>query len=328
MTSSRPDISVIIPTFNRREICAVVIRALEKQTLASDRYEVIVVDDGSSDGTFEATTAMAAKLSFKLTCVKQPNRGASAARNRGIDLATGRLLLILNDDAICTPVVLAEHMRLHDSKPSQSVAVLGRMTISPELPFSVFHALHLDAAFDQYAGKVELDWTAFFTCNVSVKADFLRLHGRFDERLRWHEDLEAGLRLHKQGLKLLYAPQAIAHHYHALDERAYFRMADLDGRALAQWYRQRPELLPELVGIGLHSRSLGTHAPRHVVADLAVNTKTAPLLAAVARGVAPQFPELSRILYRKLFQSRKRAAIEAELATSRPLPRRRAAMPL
>lgn len=309
-----PEISVIIPTYNRKETLRQCLEALNTQSIESDRFEIIVVDDGSTDGTAETVSALGQESRPRLRYLYQPNSGANAARNRAIPEARGRFLLIINDDTIATPNLIAEHLRIHKAFPEDAVAVLGRMTISPEVPFSIFHELHHDASFKAYEGIEELDWTAFFTCNVSVKKDFLQAYGRFDESLRWHEDIELGQRLSKYGLRIRYNPAALAYHYHYLGEADYLRIAEKEGKALAQWYVSQPELLPELTAIGLHSRALGTCAPRHVFADAAMNTISLPGFVVVGRVLAPIAPRLSRIIFRKVFQRLKRLAIDSELS--------------
>lgn len=288
--------------------------ALAQQTVAPERIEIVVVDDGSSDDTAAAVTAASRGMASAVHCVSQANAGANAARNRGIDLATAPLLLIINDDTIATPTLIGEHLDVHARHPADEVAVLGKMVIAPELPFSVFHALHHEASFAPLAGLQELDWKAFLTSNISVKRRFLDRIGRFDEGLRWHEDIELGERLAQHGLRLLYNPAALAHHLHMLDESGYLRIADREGRALAQWYARRPDLLPDLVALGFDAAPLGTRRLRHAAADLAITRLSYPLWCALARALAPLTPEGARIIYRKLFQWRKRQAINAELA--------------
>ncbi len=105
------------------------------------------------------------------------------------------------------------------------------MTIDPALPFSPFSALHHDASYDALAGRVEVGWDAFLTCNVSVDRRLLDEAGGFDPRLTWHEDIELGERLARRGMHLFYAPEALAYHHHLLDEAAYLRIAEREGAA-------------------------------------------------------------------------------------------------
>lgn len=311
---SVPEVSVIIPTYNRRTQLLRCLSALSRQSAHAGSLEVVVVDDGSTDGTSAAAAEGARSLGLRSRCVSQANAGANAARNRGIELATAPLLLIINDDTIATEYLVAEHLRLHRAHPEETVAVLGRMVISPDLPFSHFHALHHEASFAPLAGQGQLHWSAFLTSNLSVKRSILGRGNRFNERLRWHEDIELGERLARQGLRLLYNPDALAYHDHLLTETSYLGIADKEGRALAQWYSARPDLLPDLVALGFHSSSLGARSLRHAIADLAITPVTFAVWRQVGRLLASWSPVLAQTVYRKLFQWRKRRAIEAELA--------------
>ena len=309
-----PEISIIIPTYNRRPQLQRCLSALSRQSVGQEALEVIVVDDGGTDGTAAAVAEAAPSLGVPVRLVSQANAGANAARNRGIEIAAAPLLLIINDDTIATPSLVAEHLRMHRAHPKETVAVLGRMVISPDLPFSHFHALHHEASFAPLAGQHELHWSAFLTSNLSVKRRLLGPENRFNERLRWHEDIELGERLARQGLTLLYNADALAFHDHLLTEADYFRIADKDGRALAEWYGTRPDLLLELTALGLCSASLGTRGFRHAIADAAITHATFGAWTHFGRALADWSPSLARVVYRKLFQWRRRRAVEAGLA--------------
>ena len=307
-------LTVIIPTYNRKDTLRICLEALNGQSVDLSCFEIIVVDDGSTDGTAELVAALTPTIRPKLHYLSQANAGANAARNRAIPLAAGSLLLIINDDTVATPSLIEEHLLVHEQFPDFAVAVLGRMTISPDLPFSLFHALHHDASFTAYEGMDELDWKAFFTCNLSVKKAFLDAYGYFHESLRWHEDIELGARLSRHGLRVRYNPRALAFHHHYLDEQSYLKIAEKEGKALAQWYVGQPDLLPELKAIGLHSKTLHTASPRHRLADIVINKFSLPGFIRAARVIAPINPGLARMIFAKAFQNIKRRNLEAELS--------------
>src|SRR5919205_3892081 len=101
------ELSVIIPTYNRREPLRTCLEALSGQTIAN--FEVVVVIDGSTDGTREMLAAMATP--YALRAIWQQNSGQCAARNHGAAMANGRYFLFLDDDIIADPGLVAGHLR-------------------------------------------------------------------------------------------------------------------------------------------------------------------------------------------------------------------------
>jgi GT2 family glycosyltransferase len=309
MTADAPRCSVIIPTYNRAPVLRRCLDALAAQNTPPGTMQIIVADDGSTDGTGDMVKAWADVAGPDVAYFHQENAGANVARNAAIRIASAPLLLIINDDTIAVPGLLAAHLALHAAHPEPHVAVLGRMTIDPSLPPSLFAALHHDASFAQFAGRQELGWDAFFTCNLSVKRDFLLRFGLFDESLRWHEDIELGERLVPHGLRLLYCPQALGYHHHLLTEADYLKIAAREGRSLVQWQaRRRAAGVPEnaILRQALHP------AWRHRMADIALNRWTLGPALTVARTLAPLTPRGAQLLYARIFQRLKRQAVSRE----------------
>ncbi len=308
-----PAVSVIIPTFNRRDVLIKALHALSSQTLPPSKYEIVVADDGSDDGTEASVQSFAQSCPVKLTYTRDRNRGANAARNRAIARSHGNILLIINDDTIAIPEFVEYHLNAHRAHPDETVAVLGRMTISPEVPYSLFADLHLDAAYRQFEGKRDLDWTAFFTCNVSLKAAFLLRCGQFDERLRWHEDIELGERLDRHGLRVLYEPRALGYHLHFLTENDYLGIARREGIALADWFAKDPALVPKLAQLGLHRLAPAHKRVVYRIADQVFHPWLEPGFLSIARAIGRTRPRLAQRLYAKIFQARKRRAAHVRL---------------
>src|SRR5436309_2200193 len=107
-------ISVIVPTFNRREVLSRCLQALTEQDCPHSEYEVIVVVDGSTDGTQAFLKSL--RTSFNLKVIDQANRGAAAARNAGLLAAAHKIVLFLDDDLICESNVVSEHIKAHESQ--------------------------------------------------------------------------------------------------------------------------------------------------------------------------------------------------------------------
>lgn len=308
MKADLPALSVIIPTYNRKDVLLCALDALCHQDLPAARYEIVVADDGSRDCTGDAVRDFAARAPVQITYSWAENAGANAARNRAIAMARGRLLVIINDDTIAVPCFMSRHLAMHEANPQPSVAVLGRMTISPEVPPSFFARLHLDDWYSQFGDRRELDWKAFITCNISVKAAFLAAHGRFEERMRWHEDLELGERLTHHGLRVLYEPAALGHHLHYLTEKDYLGVAAREGISLAEWYAKSPAVGPRMAEIGFHVYATPPKRFTYRVGDAVFGSPLYPQFVRLARHLIARHPRLAEVLYRKLYQAQKRRA--------------------
>lgn len=313
MREIAPSISVVIPTYNRRDVLLECLTALCAQDLAPDEFEILVADDGSSDGTAEAVTRFAEHAPVSVRYSWAENRGANAARNRAIEESRGRILVIINDDTIAVPDFLHQHLSAHAEYPGDEVAVLGRVTISPKVPYSVFADLHLDAAYAPFWGVRELDWRAFFTCNISVKAAFLHRWGMFEENLRWHEDLELGERLARHGLRVIYEPKALGYHLHHLQEKDYLGVAEREGVSLANWYAKDNSLRDVLGSLGFHRAASWRKRIVYWCADRVLNPRIYPAFLFLARRLSRKHPACAQALYRKLFQAHKRQATDQRL---------------
>ena len=223
------EVSVVIATFRRRDVVRKTIERLAHQTYPAGRFEVIVVDDGSDDGTGPAVEAMIPRMPFSLTYLRHQNRGPGATENRGIRAARGAVVILLADDIHPTPALVESHARYHRNHPEPHVAILGRVLQSSDLPETVFQKNWDPFKYYELDGATELPYWKFWACNISVKRQFLLDHGMFQE---WqgaaHEDVELGFRLSRHGLRILYSPEALAYHYHvetleAAARRAYER---------------------------------------------------------------------------------------------------------
>lgn len=309
-------LSVIIPTYNRAPILARCLRALRVQTAASGSFEVIVADDGSQDGTRTEVAALPAETPG-IRYLHQENAGANRARNRAIAASRGELLLLINDDTIPTPTMIEHHLDAHMRHPDDRIAVLGRVTVHPELPHSRLAPLHLDRAFVGLDTVRELDWRAFFTCNISLKKSLLLRGGLFEEGIRYHEDLELAERLSHHGLRVLYRPEALGYHDHYLTEDEFFAIAAREARALAIWAGLAPRLLPVLAEFGYEPALSAGRRMLHRMVDLAVNPLTLPLWKGIARNCPQTLDAVAVRLYLRLYHCVKRAHLRRELDTSR-----------
>lgn len=207
--------SIIIPTYNRLNSLKRVLAGLENQTgVARSDFEVIVVSDGSIDGTNDFLRAHATSLTLRAHL--QPNGGPAAARNAGIKIARGELILFLDDDVFPTPRLLAEHLRIHTAH-ADSAVVLGPMLTPSDFELAPWVQWEQAMLVKQYAAMQNGDWepTArqFFTGNTSLARKHLLKQGGFDTQFRRAEDLELAFRLADAGLQFVFNAQAIGYHY-------------------------------------------------------------------------------------------------------------------
>ena len=126
---SRPRLSVVIPTRNRRALLARTLPTVLAQDLPPADYEVIVVSDGSTDGTVEFLQQMSHTSPVALRVLDRPQAGLAAARNAGIHAATGPLVLLLDDDMLGEPALVSRHLAAHNGRPD---VVIGSVETSTE----------------------------------------------------------------------------------------------------------------------------------------------------------------------------------------------------
>lgn len=209
--------SVVVATHNRLGLVDRVAEAILTQSMPRDRYELVLVDDGSTDGT-EALGAELAKRPG-VRCLRQPNRGVAAARNRGIQEAAGDVVAFTDDDCLVPPDWLE---RLADgyARHPEVVGVGGRLVAPPDvLRTRAVARLEDHVARHVYgAGDEEViggfDCPAGGTNNMSYRRAALREVGGFDESFPpfvWGEDADLKLRLTRGGARLLYVPVAVIH---------------------------------------------------------------------------------------------------------------------
>ncbi len=310
-------ISVIIPTFNRCRILEKCLSAMEKQTVDKTMFEVIVADDGSVDNTRKIVESFILRDQIKLIYLKQINSGANRARNYAISKACGVLILFINDDIILDESMLLQHISSHKKHPQNHVGILGHVTIDKNVPYSPFAKLHLDAVFNNLKGSEWLNWKYFFTCNVSVKKIFLTEYGLFDEKMHYHEDIELGERLSRNGFIIKYNKNAKGYHHHFLKEEEFFKIAVHDGRALVMWYNKSPYLKTTLADIGFYPGEIFFVQIKYFAADFIINKKTIPYFLLLTKKIVKKNETIALMLYRKIFQAIKREAITCEISCNK-----------
>jgi GT2 family glycosyltransferase len=211
-------LSVIIPTYNRKDLLAKALEGYLAQTRPQFIHELLIVDDGSTDDTESMVRDFGRRSAFPIRYLRQPNQGPAAARNLGIREAHSALALFTDSDIFPKRNLVEQHIEWHRKNPQMTAAVLGYVTWPPEIeatPFMRWFGENRLFHFDQLRKRREASFRHFYTCNVSLKTEFLRTCGQFDEEFKTaaFEDIELGYRLSNRGLQLLYNPAAIGYHY-------------------------------------------------------------------------------------------------------------------
>ncbi len=254
-------VSVVLPAYNAGEALARCLSALRRQRLDDgDALEVVVVDDGSTDGTGALVERHAHGLD--LNYVFKPRTaasGRSAARNTGVQQATGELVVLIDPDHVFPAGLLAEHLRYHEHSPD--LVVLGpRGRIRPDeadqalflrdWSFARLPALSqirdvrlftLDRTSDNL-NNLATCWHYAFSCNLSVRREHLLAVGGFDEGFTgWGlEDSELGYRLRRHGLAFAFNPDALIYTWE-LGGKSPTRFADWQ-RNLRHFEARHPDL--------------------------------------------------------------------------------------
>jgi GT2 family glycosyltransferase len=245
---SAPLLSVVIPTYQRRDSVRRALEALARQSLPPQAYEAIVVVDGSTDGTEEMLRGL--DLGFPLQVIAKPNGGRAAACNAGIRAASGELVVLLDDDMEVARDFLAEHRKSHVDEPD--VGVMGAVPIivddqSPRVArfLATKFARHLEMLGRADHGFGLRD---FYSGNFSIRRAKLLEAGGFDEEFREYgnEDLELSVRLRSIGVRLRFSETAVARQRNEKDFSALIEDNIRKGRTSVLLARKHPQTLADL----------------------------------------------------------------------------------
>lgn len=207
-------ISIIIPTYNRLSQLKQVLAGFEAQIWDMSEVEIIVVSDGSTDGTDSFLIEPESPLN--LVAGQQQNAGPAAARNLGVNLAKGELIIFVDDDVVPGPNLIGEHVKSHMQEGDKCV-VLGPMLSPADFHMSSWVQWEQMMLYKQYAdmeaGRWEPTARQFYTGNASLKRQYFIDSGGFDVSFRRAEDVELAYRLADNDLRFVFNPQAIGYHY-------------------------------------------------------------------------------------------------------------------
>lgn len=204
--------SVVIPTYNRKPILEKCLKMLEHQrydrSLIQD-YEVVVVDDGSTDDTVPWLEAQAKEF-LHARLLRQSHEGPAAARNRGVQAAEGDTIIFIDSDL----VVLEGFLQAHAVALTQ-----GQWELGSDRLFTygrVVNTCNFDDPTSEPYKITDFSAAYFATGNVAIAKHWLEKAGLFDTQFQLYgwEDLELGVRLKNLGLTLIKCPEAVGYHWH------------------------------------------------------------------------------------------------------------------
>jgi peptidoglycan/xylan/chitin deacetylase (PgdA/CDA1 family)/glycosyltransferase involved in cell wall biosynthesis len=278
--------SIVIPTYQRRETVVRTVAALDRQVHRD--FEVIVVDDGSTDGTAAALRSLS--VPFPLTVLEQRNQGAAQARNAGVAAATGDTLLFLDDDMEADPSLLQEHER---SRREGADLVIGDLPLHPESPQNVLSrgvGSWARARGERLAAdRAEIPLPDLLTGQMSISRKSFERVGRFDvsftrDGLYGGEDIDFGYRVLKAGCRVVFNPAAISHQYYDVDPADFLRRGYEAGRSEQDLILKHPERAEQLErGPHLHTRWSRWLLGPFVVAPPALSWPLRSAVAALVR---------------------------------------------
>lgn len=235
-------VSVVIATYNRHELLRRLLEQLDDQTIGTSHYEVIAVDDGSKEDTRAKLADL--KTKYALRIERQDNAGAATARQRGVDLATGKVIVIVDDDMQVGRDFLEKHLAKH---ATERTVVLGRLRPDAKLSdmplFERFYARVLAGKAEAFAaGKAQVRGHDVYTGNVSFPRKLFLEAGGFDAQFRALEDEELGIRLEKAGATFAFANEAESvHGSDWTSMKAWMNRAQRDGVYQAKVARKHPD---------------------------------------------------------------------------------------
>jgi glycosyltransferase involved in cell wall biosynthesis len=226
------EFSIIVPAYNAAATLPHCLAALRQQTVDRNRYEIIVIDDGSQDNTAQLVEAGDAQL------IQQSNKGQAAARNVGILRAKGPIICFTDADCTPAPDWLEELTRPLCTNPDISGSK-GIYRTQQKAFTARFVQVEYEEKYDRLKHYSRISFID--TYSAAYRREALLAVGCFDERFPIAEDRELSYRLAAHGYQMVFQPTAVVSHIHAHTLWDYFRKKVLNGYWVGQTMRHFPD---------------------------------------------------------------------------------------
>jgi glycosyltransferase involved in cell wall biosynthesis len=244
-----PTVSVIIPTYNRKDWLRQTLESLVKQDYPPEKFEVLVVDDGSTDGTEEITSSA---FPFRLKYFWQTNQGDAAARNKGVLQSRADILLFIDDDILLAPDYLSNLLKEHEQSPCRIVVGTDHLWLEDGYPPPQMTLAVTLTNINGGDKAEEIPFTDVCSNNMSIRREeYLAIGMMSNLGFRGSSiwcDVDFAFRAYKKGYTFYRSARAICWHrdYVAQSlENGAKRMRETAYRA-AVLFQKNPDLLPHL----------------------------------------------------------------------------------
>jgi glycosyltransferase involved in cell wall biosynthesis len=311
--------SIIIPCYNTGQTISRTLRAFCKQAVPVEDYEIIVIDDCSTDDT-AAKIKREAGAPQVISLRNSVNSGRALTRNRGLDRACGEIVIFSDGDTIPCDDYLRGHLESHRRYPDDHFVVVGAAAMPEDLeitPLMYLGNVVQAMSRTEYASDDPYDWLHFSTLNVSLKRRFIdtvrfddgsfRRQQAEDAELAGFEDTELAQRLAKKGMKLVHNPAIRAFHYHFRSPDEYINKVLDYGKRFAVWIslcdpQEASELNRRMNFLFDYDHPFSGVNIKECLRRFVVNDLSYPLIRRTGKFFEKRNERLSLFFYQKLYK--------------------------
>lgn len=237
--------SIVTPAYNSLHYLKYTIAAFEKQDIGLENFEVVIVDDGSTDGTGDFLKSYKGNLNL-VPVFNDVNLGRAKSRNRGIEASHNELIIFVDSDIEVKPDFVRLH--LNEQKKGKRASV-GKVLFHPSLEKNNYMNYLERTGSAKVSGGEKMPGKYFRTTNASVPRDVLIEIGCFDENFIFYggEDTEIGMRIAEK-TDIFYLPEAAGYNRHSRTLEQSLDIIKIYGeKSLPYLLKKRPELKPEMM---------------------------------------------------------------------------------